>query len=719
MNRRFPRVLVEPALALLISALWLVPFISELDGFAFWRGAQYSDLLISHWPNAVFFRQSLIKWGQIPLWNPLILSGAPFAADPLSGMWYPPNWLALVIPASLAFNLLFWLHLAWTGWGTWRFVRAEGVGWVGGVIAALAFSGTPKLMAHIGVGHVSLVSAVSWTPWVLLATRRVVVEIQNKSRGWMKWSGLTGAAIGLVTLADPRWTLPTGVLVLAYGLHHAWLGRHQVIRGERQRVWMRLLQAGIICVVIGAAFAACLVLPLFEFVRLSTRAGLTAGETSVLALPFSQIIGVIIPFLSQPEWLAYLGVTVFSLAVLAMLVRRSGTFFWSAVVVGGWIISFGDQTPLYGLFNALVPGASLLRIPPRMLFMASFGTAVLAGYGVEWILGIKPEQGMVKKAKFIVILLMLTVILLTAAIGLITGSMPLLQLGIGVLAAITTVWAFLSFSHLLPIKILTIGWMVLVAADLLWVDAQLIEVKTREMMLNERGDLAGALLSDSEPWRVFSPTNSVPYQTAVQAGLELADGVNPMQLKAYRDYMSEALGFSTEYYSVTLPPFPSGNPREPWEGDLNLDSLGRLNVRYVVTDYPIDEPGLHLERQLQEVFFYRNELYRPRAWVESSPQEPMADWWQVDELDWTPNRITIRARGPGMLVLSEMDYPGWRVTLDGDEVEGRTSYNLLRSVELPSGNHEVVFTFQPWSVFIGCGLSLIALIGLAMLWVRK
>lgn len=97
----------------------------------------------------------------------------------------------------------------------------------------------------------------------------------------------------------------------------------------------------------------------------------------------------------------------------------------------------------------------------------------------------------------------------------------------------------------------------------------------------------------------------------------------------------------------------------------------------------------------------------------------MANWWQVDELDWTPNRITIRARGPGMLVLSEMDYPGWRVTLDGDEVERRTSYNLLRSVELPSGNHEVVFTFQPWSVFVGCGLSLFALIGLAMLWVRK
>jgi len=719
MTRQFPRWLLESTLALLIAALWLIQFIPEPDGFAFWRGAQYSDVLISHWPNAFFFRQSLIVQGQIPLWNPLILSGAPFAADPLSGMWYPPNWLALVLPTSLVFNLLYWLHLAWAGWGTWRFVRAEGGGWAGGVVAALAFSGTPKLMAHIGVGHLSLVCAVSWTPWVLLLARRAIDEVLNKSRGWIKWTGLTGAGIGLVTLADPRWTLPTGLLLLAYGLRHVWLYRDQGTIVVGRHIWMRIFRAGILCVVVGLMTAACLVLPLLEFVPLSTRAGLSTGELSALALPLTGIVGVLIPFLSQPEWLAYIGVAVLCLSALAVLARRPGAVFWSVVVVVAWIFSFGDQTPLYTLFTALVPGASLLRIPPRMLFLASFGAAILAGYGIDWILGIDPKQGIVKRARLIVIALMGTVIFLAGAIRLVTGSISGLLFGVGVLAVITTIWAFLSFTQHLPQKILALGWILLVLADLLWVDVQLLEVRTREELLNERGGLAGALSAESEPWRVFSPTYSIPYHSAVQAGLEMADGVNPMQLQTYQQYMATAIGFSPESYSVTLPPFPSGDPREPWEGDLDLISLGRLNVQYIVSEHPIETPGLLFERRLQGAYIYRNEWFRPRAWVESLPSGPMAGWWQVDELEWRPNLITIRARGPGLLVLSEMVYPGWRVSVDGVEVEGQSMSDVLRSVELSEGSHDVVFEFQPWSIFVGFGLTLIALIGLVFLWVRR
>jgi hypothetical protein len=719
MTRRFPRWLLEPTLALLIAALWLIKFIPELDGFAFWRGAQYSDLLISHWPNAFFLRQSLIKWGQIPLWNPQILSGAPFAADPLSGMWYPPNWLALVIPISLAFNLLYWFHLAWAGWGIWRFVRAEGGGLAGGVIAALAFSGTPKLMTHIGVGHLSLVCAVSWTPWVLLLTRRAVDEVLNKSRGWIKWSALTGAVVGMATLADPRWTLPTGLLLLAYGIRRVWLFRDRTTIEGKRLVLMRMFRAGILCVVAGSMLAACLVLPLLEFVQLSTRAGLSPGELSGLALPLTEMVGVLIPFLSQPEWLAYIGVTVLCLSALGVLARAPGSVFWSAVVVGAWIFSFGDQTPLYTLFTALVPGASLLRIPPRMLFVASFGAAILAGYGADWILGIVSEQGVVKRARLLVIALMVTVILLTVAIWLITGSISRLLVGVGVLAAITTIWAFLSFTHYIPQKILVLGWIVLVLADLMWVDAQLIEVRTREEVLYERGELAGALSTESEHWRVFSPTYSIPYHSAVQVGLEMADGVNPMQLHSYQQYMAATIDFSPENYSVTLPPFPSGDPRVPWEGDLDLISLGRLNVLYIISEYPIETPGLLFERRLQGAYVYRNEWFMPRAWVESLPSDPMAEWRHIDELEWRPNNITIRAQGPGMLVLSEMVYPGWRVSVDGVEVEGRSTPNLLRSVELSEGGHEVVFKFQPWSVLVGCGLTLIAMVGLVLLWVRQ
>ena len=142
------RIRLELVLIFFIVAIWLGPLLPEIDGFPFWRGAEYSDLLISHWPNANFLWQSLLKWRQIPLWNPTTLGGAPFLADPLSGFWYPPNWLTLVLPISLAFNVVFWLHLAWAGWGTWLLSRKEGAGWQGGLIAAVALTSQSILVTR-------------------------------------------------------------------------------------------------------------------------------------------------------------------------------------------------------------------------------------------------------------------------------------------------------------------------------------------------------------------------------------------------------------------------------------------------------------------------------------------------------------------------------------------------------------------------------------------
>src|SRR4030043_313926 len=120
-----------PLVFLGLALVWLLPLMARPDGFPLWVGGGYSDLLLSHWPNAHWLRRSLVEWGQIPLWNPQILSGAPFASDPLSGLWYPPVWLAPWLPGALGFNLLFLIHLAWAGLGAARLARDGGVGWAG------------------------------------------------------------------------------------------------------------------------------------------------------------------------------------------------------------------------------------------------------------------------------------------------------------------------------------------------------------------------------------------------------------------------------------------------------------------------------------------------------------------------------------------------------------------------------------------------------------
>ncbi len=181
--------------------------------------------------------------------------------------------------------------------------------------------------------------------------------------------------------------------------------------------------------------------------------------------------------------------------------------------------------------------------------------------------------------------------------------------------------------------------------------------------------------------------------------------------------MAAAVGFQPEAYSVTLPPYPNGDPRRPGSFELNASLLGRLSIRFVVADYPIDAENLILEYKRGELQVYRNEAAMPRAWIQTG--EGSGDWRRVDTLDWTPNRIAINTAGPGLLVLSEIDYPGWRARLDGNPLEIHTVDGLLRGVTLPEGDHRVEFIFQPFWVYIGSAISLITCILLVVLWMRR
>ena len=61
-------------------------------------------------------------------------------------------------------------------------------------------------------------------------------------------------------------------------------------------------------------------------------------------------------------------------------------------------------------------------------------------------------------------------------------------------------------------------------------------------------------------------------------------------------------------------------------------------------------------------------------------------------------RYEVESSNGGMVVFSEVYYPGWTATVDGNHTEvGRANY-VLRAVNVPAGKHEVVFKFDPQSV---------------------
>jgi len=720
---------------LLSGLLWLAPLISDPMGVLFWRGGVYSDLLISHWPNAAFVRHSLIEWGQIPLWNPLILSGAPFAADPLSGLYYPPNWLAFAIGPGVAFNLLTWVHLTWAGLGTWKLSRTLGVSSGPAMVAGLAFAGMPKLIGHVGLGHVSLVFAVCWTPWILLAFDKAVERID-----WKRFpsAALAGAALGMIFLIDPRWFLPMAMLSVAYsvwriahshksyevesradGLSDAGAKSTGGVQkqgraanwgesfGQGQTAssgdWGRAASSLVVSGLMALAIAAILAAPLAEYLSLSTRANLSSAESTELSLPASYLMNVVAPeYAGWPEWQIYAGVVVLFLAIAAVAGRVQGRWFWVGIAGFSVVLALGNLTPLYGLISAVVPGFDQLRVPPRTLFLSSFALAMLAGMGLDQIMkaSIPIKQLRLIGAGLAGVLLILALwfwlqdqaVLRTAATIISAALIGLSVLWVGISQNKSPQWT-------------VFGWGLLVVLDL-----GLVNMTTLEVRAAPNGENIAAQIEAGSS-RVFSPSYSLPQPSAASAGIELADGINPLQLHSYWQYMSRATGFDDSQYSVTLPPFPEGNPQADWGFEPNAVLMGELSISQIVSAYPIAHTELGFEKTEDGLHFYNNPRAKPRAWVIGG--EP------VHIREQTPNRLVMVASGPGTLVTSEIAYPGWEVEIDGSPASLEIHEGLLRAVQLSAGEHEVEFMFRPGSLRVGALITLLGLVVLGSLWIRR
>ncbi len=75
-------------------------------------------------------------------------------------------------------------------------------------------------------------------------------------------------------------------------------------------------------------------------------------------------------------------------------------------------------------------------------------------------------------------------------------------------------------------------------------------------------------------------------------------------------------------------------------------------------------------------------------------------------------RLQVETERPGLLVLADTYYPGWKAYVDGEETPIYPTDVALRSVYLEPGEHEVEFVYSPASFKLGVlisGLSLLAL----------
>ena len=93
-------------------------------------------------------------------------------------------------------------------------------------------------------------------------------------------------------------------------------------------------------------------------------------------------------------------------------------------------------------------------------------------------------------------------------------------------------------------------------------------------------------------------------------------------------------------------------------------------------------------------------------------------------IQYKPNNLTyeVKSSKGGIIVFSEIYYPGWTATVDGEPVElGRVDY-ILRALNVKAGSHKVVLDFHPASLrktetvaYVGYGiLVLLIIIGIVV-----
>ncbi|MBI5566230.1 MAG: hypothetical protein HY870_15135 [Chloroflexi bacterium] len=696
---------------LLIGGLILAPIAPRIDDtLPYPANSMVSDLTLTHWSAFEYARQQLAATGHVPLWRTSILSGTPFAENPLAGLFYPPHWLALFapsptatpLPLAVALNLLLWLHFSMAAAAMYALLRRWQVRPLAAFASAIAYAAAPKIVAHMGLGHLTLVEAWAWLPLVMypLPSPPPFASFDSASlrSGCANRGGstLSGVALGVCVLADARMAIYAGALAISYLIvigaeRGAERGAGRGAKRDR-RAWLRTPGRVLIVIVVAATVSAAAWLPTLSLSNNTSRAALSPDEAGVLSLDPVYLLGLLIADRSgAAERTTYVGLSVLVLAVIGALRARSipaRLRAWlTGVIVIGAIVAVGTHTPLYDLLLQL-PGASLLRVPARAWFVVVFAFAVLAGVGLQTVLA--------------------------------SVRRPAHQ----------TVVAAVSLG-LIVIELMSVDWAV-------------YRVETVEAAFSKGRDVAAWLKQQPGDFRVYSPSLSIPQHVAQQYELQLADGVDPLQLTRYVRLMQRATGVGAWGYSVTLPPF-AGITTDADIGTAlkdvqpNTALLGALNVKFVVAEFPIESADLIERYRSGETIVYENDRYRPRAvvvnridvatspdeaatWLESTaldaaavveglpyPIELPTTARDVRIIDWQADRIQIEAAGPGLLVLSEVYAPDWTATLAGEPAMIFATDVALRGVYVPWGTHSIELVYQPKRVYAGLMISLLGL----------
>lgn len=671
-------------------------FFTKIGYFAFPSNSTFSDLTITHYPNSVYIRDSLSRDHTVPLWSDLIFSGYPFNADPLTGYLYPLNWITYFLPLPFAFNLLIILHAILGSFGLYQFLKCKNLSTLSAIAGGLLFGLMPKLWAHFAAGHISLFSAVCLTPWLLY-----YVEKSYSSDG-AKAGHLIALFFGLIILADIRWA-PYALFVWFTYYSYRSLNKKLSYR-------FSLFFANIVSPLAGALiFSAPLWIPLIQYTQLSTRSSMSLDDSLSFSLPIIKLFGLIFPTIGgNAEWVTYIGVFPFLTFLLAVLFNRKKTIYWISLGIIAIFISISGSIPIISKIWEL-PGLNLLRVPARAIFLLGLAASVIFAYMIEWLIQRLFTLKNVNFTKFILLIFASIYLVSTFMIYFFSRQLVVQHIFIVLILFVIVIIMFSYFSVSIFSPELCISILLgLTVVDLLLINSAAIRFKSRENVIDGSAGITEFLSSQKDLFRTYSPSYSIPQHIAAINHFSLADGVNPMHLETYSQFMEKATGVKNKGYSVTIPPFYTGNPDfDNRDACPNSMYLGILNVKYIISAYPICSSDLFLVSNIGSSYIYENPKFLPRAWIQNSKAEIGKEILEIPEISMHSNKILLETKGSGLLILSEIYFPGWKVYVDGTRNEMSNLSGIFCGIELPPGPHQVIFQYSPEWFYVGMIISVL------------
>ncbi len=336
-------------------------------------------------PSAYYLDASLAR-RDFPLWNPLILCGLPYAANPQSKAFYPPNLVRSALTGDptpershASMRLYFLAHTMLAGLGTFALARRLGIGTSGGLVAAFFFAFSANFVYRSYASH--FIDVVAWLPVIWLLFECSLTAPSRQAR--ISSSIGAGLCISVSFLAGhPQGFLYGGTILLAYIVCRGIAGATNISRVEfASRGASALALAALVTV----PASMILLLPAYEFFSLSARRGSSLIETEAIRgfgswREFAEAMLVFRGPLRFSPGLSSLGII--HLAVVGVVLsRKRMAVVLTVLFLCGIDLAVGPSLPVSALLDIVSPFE--LAQPQRALIVATLPLGLLAGMGID------------------------------------------------------------------------------------------------------------------------------------------------------------------------------------------------------------------------------------------------------------------------------------------------------------------------------------------------